>query len=284
MVFMNVSLVSSSLAEDVHVALFGGSSVATTYLPEESKHHVALEKELTKAYPEQAIKVSNFADNGEFIARYLLRGAYEKHRQSVPGLDVAIIRFGTNDIKRMDTAEYRGQMEKFIKLLKKDFPGIQIVLETGMYVDYPAHYTSDRNKKLNPAWQVSRDLAVKDGHPLVDYYETVKAEAAAGNWDVRVRAKNKGGGFILDASQDAGKENNSKWFTDIHPNPEGVRMAIREEVKTLKAYFPKKLPSGGKALERKSHSSADYSDYLNFPIARLEQKANNPDQLQKAAH
>lgn len=281
---MNALPVSLNLADNIHVALFGGSSVATTYLPEKSKHHVALGKELTEAYPGQAIRVSNFADNGEFIARYLLRGAYEKHRQSVSGIDVAIIRFGTNDIKRMDTMEYRGQLEKFLDLLKKDFPGIQIILETGMYVDYPAHYSSDRNKKLNPAWQVSRDIAAKDGYPLVDYYETVKAEAAAGNWDVRVRARSRGDGFILDASQDAGKENNPRWFTDIHPNPEGVRMAIREEVKTLKAHFPEKLPSGGKALERKAHLSADYSDYLNFPIARLEQKMNNPDQLQEATH
>lgn len=287
-VLMSISFALPSLAEDVHVALFGGSSVATTYLPEESKHHAVLEKELAKAYPGQAIKVSNFADNGEFIARYLLRGTYEKHRESVPGIDVAIIRFGANDIKRMDGAEYRGQLEKFIELLKKDFPRIQIILETGMYVDYPAHYSSDRNKKLNPAWQVSRDIAAKDGYPLVDYYETVKVETAAGNWDVRVRTKRKdkpaGERFILDASQDAGKENDPKWFTDIHPNPKGVQMAVREEVKTLKAHFPEKLPSGEKALKREAKSPADYSEYLNFPPGRLELKGKNPDQLQEATH
>lgn len=287
-IFMTVFHAHPGLAEDVHVALFGGSSVATTYLPEESKHHVVLEKELTKAYSGQTIKVSNFADNGEFVARYLLRGTYEKHRESISGIDIAIIRFGTNDIKRMDVSEYRAQLEKFMELLKNDFPGIQIILETGMYVDYPAHYTSDRNKKLNPAWQVSRDIAARDTYPLVDYYETVKAETAAGNWDVRVRAKRKdkpaAEQFILDASQDAGKENDPKWFTDIHPNPKGVQMAVREEVKTLKAHFPEKLPSGTKALQREAKSAADYSEYLNFPAARLELKGKNPDQLQEATH
>lgn len=285
MVFTNASLVRSSLAQEAHVALFGGSSVATTYLPEGAKHHAVLERELAKAYPEQAIKVSNFADNGEFIARYLLRGAYEKHRESVSGIDIAIIRFGTNDIKRMDMPEYRSHMEKFIELLKKDFPEIQIILETGMYVDYPIHYSKDRNKTLNPTWQVSRDIAAQDGYPLVEYYEAVKAEAAAGNWDVRVRARpNSRGPFVLDASQDAGKENDPRWFTDIHPNPEGVQIAVREEVKTLKAHFPEKLPSSGKALAREAKSMDDYSEYLNFPPARLERKGENPDQLQEATH
>lgn len=266
------------------MGVFGDSTVATTYLPEEAKHCAVLERELSKAYPGQEIKVSNFADNGEFVARYLLRGTYEKHRASLPGLDVAIIRFGANDMKRMKTVEYRSHLEKFIALLKTDFPGVQIVLETGMYLDYPAHHSSNRNRSLNPYYQVSRNISAEDGYPLVDYYNTVKAETAAGNWDVRVRAREgRAGPFVLDASQDAGRENDPKWFTDIHPNPEGARIAVREEVAVLRKIFPEALPFGGKAHAREARSNDDYVKYLDFSADRLLKKpVVSPDQLQEA--
>src|SRR5690606_37843598 len=133
--------------------------------------------------------------------------------------------------------EYHQQMLKFIELLKTDFPGIAIVLETGIYVDYPRHYTSDRNKSLDPYWEVSRKIAAESGYPLVDYYAVTKQEAAEGNWDIRIRTQ-AGKQIILDASQDAGKENDPKWFTDIHPNPVGVQIAAREEVRVLRTLFP----------------------------------------------
>lgn len=272
-----------TLVAAVHVGLFGGSSVATTYLPQEIKHHAVLERELEQAYPKQKIKVSNFADNGEFIARYLLRGTYEKDRASLVGLDVAIIRFGTNDAKRMETDEYRRHLEKFIALLKEDFPGVQIVLETGVYLDYPAHYTSDRNKILDPFWQVSRDLAAAEGIPLADYYEAVKAVTAAGDWDVRIRWQERGKPVVIDASQDAGKENNPKWFTDVHPNPEGVRIAVRGEVQALKKLFPETLPSGGKTITRPPRNAVFYGEYLDFSPDRLKKSPSaSPDRLQKA--
>jgi len=272
------------LASIVHIGLFGGSSVATTYLPEETKHHVVLEKELSAAYPGQEIKVSNLADNGEFIARYLLNGKYEIHRADLTGLDVAIIRFGTNDIKRMKRPEYRKQLDKFVALLQEDFPGVQIIMETGMYLDYPKHYSSDRNASLNPVWQASRDLAQEKGFPLVDFYEAAKEETAAGNWDLRVRARAADGPFVLDASRDAGKENNPKWFTDIHPNPEGVRVAVREEVKAIREKFSTALPVGQQARPRDARNQAAYAEYLDFSPDRLTVKPKvAPDQLQDAS-
>lgn len=273
------------VAAVVQIGLFGDSTVATTYLPEGAKHHEVLEQELRRTYPGQEIKVSNFADNGEFIARYLLRGAYETHRASLSGLDVAIIRFGANDAKRMGTAEYLRHLEKFIALLKTDFPGVQIVLETGMYLDYPAHHSSDRNKDLNPFWQVSRNLAAADGYPLVDYYEAVKTEAAAGNWDVRIRSRAPGTPFVMDSSQDAGKEDDPKWFTDIHPNPEGARIAVREEVRVLMKLFPDALPSGERALAREAHDADFYAESFGFSLDRMNKKPSvAQDQLQEATH
>lgn len=274
-----------SAKETVRIALFGGSSVLTRYLPEEHRHDTVLMRELAVAYPDQRIEVVNLADNGEYIARYFLRGAYERHRRAQSGIDVAIIRFGTNDQKYMAPQEYRSHLERLIEILQSDFPGVQIVLETGIYLDYPRRYSFDRNAILNPFWQVTRELAEQDGYALTDYYEAVRQETKAGNWDVRVR-KHSGGNapFILDSSQDAGKENDPVWFSDVHPNPEGVLLAVREEVKTLKALFPERLPVGQKAHTRGSRPASWYADYLGFSPERMNRRRTSApkDQLQEA--
>lgn len=246
------------------IVLFGGSSVLTSYLPEEAKHHVVLQALLHDAYPDQAMEIKNWADNGEFIARYLLRGTYEKHREVQPGIDVAIIRFGTNDQKRMTVPEYHRQLEKFLALLRRDFPGIQIVLETGIYVDFPAHYRFDRNQILNPYWEVSREIARRDGYPLVDYFEAGRRETKNGHWDLRVRR-----GLVFDTASDTGRENDPNWFSDIHPNPAGVRLAAVEEVRVLKQTFPGGLPTGQRAVPRAVADAAFYEEYLAFAADRL---------------
>ncbi len=261
------------------VVLFGGSSVYNSYLPEEFRHHIVLAAMLERGYPHQQITVDNWADNGEFIARYLLKGTYERHREAQPGIDVAIIRFGTNDQKRMDVQEYHVQMEKFLELLQCDFPGIQIILETGIYVDFPNHYNFDRNLILNPFWEVSRKIANTSGYPLVDYYEAARKQTEQGHWDIRVRK-----GLIIDSSLDSGKENDANWFTDIHPNPLGVRLAAQEEYSVLKEAFPYGLPTGQTAVKRQAKSNSDYAGLLNFSPDRLvvQKPATPQDGLQEA--
>lgn len=265
-------------AENIcRVVLFGGSSVFTSYLPEADKHHAVLQKALTEAYPGQNVEVSNWADNGEFIARYLLKGAYEKQRSSLPGMDIAIIRFGTNDQKRVNVTEYEAQLRKLIELLQKDFPGVAVFLETGIYMDYPAHYNSNRNKTLSPYWDVSRKIAAESGFPLVDFFQAGKDEAAAGNWDIRARR-----GLVLNAEQDAGKD--AAWFSNIHPNLAGVKLAVREELKAIMSRYPEKLPTDHVAATRPAEGEAYYSQWLNFASDRLAvDKNKNPEKdLQEA--
>jgi acyl-CoA thioesterase-1 len=273
MTTMNSSVQAKTAEDATRVVLFGGSSVFTSYLPESTKHHIVLAEQLKMAYPQQKIEVANWADNGEYIARYLLKGAYERQIRMQPGIDVAIIRFGTNDQKRMKEPEYYQQMLKFLTLLKNDFPGVAIILETGIYMDFPKHYTFDRNLALDPYWEVSRKIAAQFDYPLVDYYAVAKQEAAAGNWDIRVRKLGKE--FILDAGHDEGRDHDPKWFTDIHPNPVGVRLAVREEIRVLKNVFPEKLPAGQKAVKREPRDGDYYSQYLNFPAERLVTASNN---------
>lgn len=261
------------------VTLFGGSSVFTSYLPEAERHHVVLQKALEAAYPGQAVVVTNWADNGEFIARFLLKGAYDAKRLKQEGMDIAIFRFGINDQKRVKAPEFREQLIKMIQLLQGDFPGVAVFLETGVYVDFPKHYNFDRNAKLDPYWEVARRLAAERELPLIDYYEASRKETAAGNWDLRARR-----GLVLDASQDAGKENTPEWFSNIHPNAEGVRIAVRAEVEAIKARYPGKLPTGSRAAERKSETETYYSEFLGFTPDRLTLRgANAEKELQKPA-
>lgn len=257
------------------VVLFGGSSVRTSYLPEAAQHHNVLREALSHAYPHQSVEVSNCADNGEFIARYLLTGKYEKHRETLAGIDIAIIRFGANDQKRMDVAEYKAHTNHFVDLLESDFPGLTIVMETGTYFDYPAHYAFNRNLQLDPYWDVARQVAKERGYLLADYYAVMQKKTAQGEWDFRVRQ-----GLIIDNSQDAGKENDPKWFSDIHPNPAGTRLAVEEEFRCLKAAFPNALPTGQQRTPRPARKGTEYAQLLNFPFERLTQLTQpNPEQV-----
>lgn len=279
---------TASADEVVRVMLFGGSSVRTSYIAQGKQQHQALEAMLREAYPQQKIEVRNWADNGESIARYLVNGTYERHRSRAVGMDIAIMRFGTNDQKLMKTPEYENQLRKMIQRVQEDFPGVQVILETGIYVDYPKHYSFDRNQVLNPYWEVARKIARDLNLPLVEYYEASKRETEQGNWDLRIRNIRRKGPrenmYVLDASEDAGKENDPKWFTDIHPNLEGIRIAAREQLAVIRSLYPKKLPSGHKAVSYEARDQAFYSELLNFDPVRLQRKRpNNPERdLQEA--
>lgn len=283
-----MSFMFSVHAEEVsRVILLGGSSVKTSYLPKGTKHEDALKELLQEAYPEQKVEVYNWADNGESIARYFLRETYENDYAGAVGADIAVIRFGTNDQKIMSLEEYHHQLTQLVSVLERDFPGIQVFLETGIYVDFPAHYRHDRNITLVPFWDVSRRIAEERNLPLVDYFTISKNETLKGNWDLRVRARPAGQKeFVLDGSQDAGKENDPAWFTDIHPNPVGTRLAAAAETESIKAKFPDALPAGNKKSDRPAVSIEAYEELLNFTRDRLPNKkpapkaSPNPDDLQ----
>lgn len=256
----------------------------TSYLPEDDKHRSVLQRQLETAYAPQKIEVINLADNGEFIARYLTTGKYEKQRAGLKGLDVAIICFGINDQKRFDTAEFRQQLLDLIDLLKKDFPGVRIILQTGVYADYPAHYVTDRNQTLIPYWDAIRSVGAELGLPVCEVYQAMEQATKEGNWDLRIRqqSKDKPPRFVLDASQDHEHVGNVAWFSDIHPNPEGVRVAVKEQVKALKEIFPKELPMGNQIASRESKPNSFYIELLHCPAERLQASAKRPsvDQLQ----
>lgn len=267
-------------AEVSHVVLMGSSSLRTSYLPENLAHKAALQHAMDAHYGEGRAQVHNWADNGEFIARFLITGKYERFRKDAPGVDVFIIRFGANDAKRMHPPEFAQQLEKLIALLKEDFPDAKFILEDGMYLDYPAHYRKDRNQEQLPYWEQTRAIAEKHGVPLSALFEASKRETEQGNWDLRIRSqRNKT--IVCDSSQDDQYPGDIDWFTDIHPNPVGVQVAVAAEMEALKSLFPETLPTGGRKTERESKSENAYIALLNFAPERLKKTLmQNPDGFQ----
>lgn len=77
LIFLNLFfMLSSSLQADPpsRVVLLGGSSVLTNYLPETFTETATLQGTLDFVYGKGTSIVENWADNGEFIARFLISG------------------------------------------------------------------------------------------------------------------------------------------------------------------------------------------------------------------
>ncbi|HWL51036.1 MAG TPA: SGNH/GDSL hydrolase family protein [Chthoniobacteraceae bacterium] len=250
------------------VILFGGSDVITSYLPEDERYHHVAQRLLQASCPGGRFEVLNAGDNGEFIARYLISGAYEKMRSQVSGADIVVVRFGGNDEKRVDQQEFRKHLELFLDLLKADFPDAIQVLETSIYMD-PNHYHFDRNQTLTGYWQQTRDVAKERALECNDVYAMMERETLKGNWDLRIRSAPKGQERVLDDRQDAGKENDLRWFSDIHPNAKGVRLAADSLIETLGRAVSRKWPKGGGKASREPRSSSYYISLLSFGPERL---------------
>ncbi len=268
------------------VVLLGDSTVITSYLPAPQRHAAVLQKKLDEQYGAGAAEVINWADNGDFIGRFLLNGTYEKERQATPGADVFLIRYGINDEKRYSPQEFGGQLRKLIDLLHADYPKAHFILQSGVYAD-PEHFTADRNRFLNPYWEQARQVAQERGLPFCDVNLAMKEATAAGNWDLRIRRSGERGVYVLDASQDAAHVADGKsWFTNIHPNAEGVRVSVLAEARTLGEVFPQKLPTGGPATARAPRPGSDYEALLGITRDTLEIRSRRPralrDDLQTA--
>lgn len=265
--------ISGAEAKEVGIVLMGGSSVRTSYFPAEDQHHRQLQAALSKAAPGEKFKVVNWADNGEFVARYLLRGRYDRQRQSgfIPKL--AILRFGVNDQKYSTREEVAHHVSVLGDLLIHDFPGITIALETGLYVDFPAHYHYDRESILKPYWEAMRELAAERGWIFIDTHAVSKKETEAGNWDQRIRLTDrKSEPYVFDNRLDPERASDTKWFSDIHPNYEGVRIAIATEVPAILSWLKNPKPSQPTSLT--IPEERDYTTLLNFAPERLDPRKN----------
>lgn len=224
-----------------HIIMIGDCTLATDYLPKRLRNETLLQERLRQLYPHDAVTVTNEGLEGETVAQFLKRYARTFARNAPP--DYIIIRYGVNDRKAYGVEGFRARLEELCARLRHDFPRARLVLETGIYVDYPAHYEFDRNAVLQPIYEVIRELARTQGDALVDIYERMRRETEQGNWDLRVR----GYGVVDDeipiynASLDHLHEGDVRWWTNIHPNPEGIRVIADEEARVFQAHWPTTL-------------------------------------------
>lgn len=222
----------------VHLLMVGDCTLATSYLPLRLKNERILAARLAELYPEDGCVVTNEGLDGETVAQFLKRYDRTIKRNASP--DYVIVRYGVNDRRAYGVDGFRDRMVELIERLRADFPRARILLETGMYVDYPAHYEFDRNPILQPIYEVIRELGRRYGYPVIDLFERMRTETDQGNWDLRVR----GYGVVddeipvLGPGQDHLHTGDVRWWTNIHPNPVGIQVIADEEVRVLQQNWP----------------------------------------------
>lgn len=172
-------------------------------------------------------EIVNFGEDGRTTADYLVN---DKLTQLLAyQAKYYIICFGLNDVKFINTTQFDADTRALISQIQNNTPAGIPILMTNVKVDYPNHYSTDRNNlEIKPFDDVKRAIATELGLHLIDVYNRFDQEIVAGNWDHRIRTTS-----IWDASEDAGKTVGAPdyWFNNIHYNIEGNRIVADEITK-----------------------------------------------------
>jgi lysophospholipase L1-like esterase len=229
------------VAMTVRLLMIGDCTLATSYLPPRYKNEQLLAERLRELYPNDRCELVNEGLDGESVGKFLKR--YDRTLRRYEPPDYVLIRYGVNDRREYGVDGFRAALTELCERLRADLPRARVLLETGVYVDYPDHYEFDRNTVLQPIYQTIRELGQRYELPVVDVYERMKRETEQGNWDLRVR----GYGVVdedipvLGAGQDHLHEGDVRWWTNIHPNPSGIAVIADEEAQVLKRHWPDTL-------------------------------------------
>jgi hypothetical protein len=244
---LNMTMHAAEKAPDldnVIIAHFGDSTCMTNYLPAEHMVDAILNVRLKATYKTSQITNVNVAEGGDSIRRFLDNRRYEKDvKNKLPRIDIAFIRYGMNDMDRRTLPEYRKDLEELCDRVAADFPAVNIILESNMYVPW---LTDSHNKRFNEVWDVARQVAKDRNYSFVEAFERMKREAEAGNKDLCIRSqaisREKFGRRIVDNVVDKEMAGVDGWFKDAHPNYNANQMIADEELKLLVKLWPEKLP------------------------------------------
>jgi|GEM_PF-2392181 len=220
-------------ATALRVALLGDCTVACTYLPPANQPQNHLAVRLRRAYPHQSFLIRNLAADGQSADEFLHSARFAEQFRPPPRWDAAFIRYGINDRKRHGISGCIRHLGALCQAIQEHHPGIAIILETGIWVDYPAHYLWDRNARLGPLYEAMREFAHSAGLPLVDIYKNMEVETRRGNWDLRVRGLPSPQHLIVDDSFDSFFGDDPAFFTNIHPNSQCLALIAEWEVAAL---------------------------------------------------
>jgi lysophospholipase L1-like esterase len=241
--------------DPIQIVMLGDCTLATSYLPTHLTNETRLAEALERHFPGECFSITNEGLDGEAVSGFLRR--YERTMARYPRVDYLLIRYGVNDRRRDGVEGFRTTLRTLVDRLRSDYPSARLVLETGMFVDYPAHYAWDRNARVQPIYDVVRELGANYNLPVVDIYERMKAETEAGNWDLRVRGYGVVDDHIpvLGSSQDHLYGDDVYWFTNIHPNPAGIAVIADEEARVMARHWPDglRIKEQAMAVEQPAH-------------------------------
>jgi lysophospholipase L1-like esterase len=225
----------------IRIVMLGDCTLATSYLPARLKNETRLAEALEHRFPHEQLVIANEGLDGESASGFLRR--YERTMARYPEAHYLLIRYGVNDRRTDGVSGFRTSLSRLVDRLSADYPHARIMLETGIYVDYPAHYAWDRNARIQPIYDVVRSLGAEYGLPVVDIYERMKRETERGNWDLRVRGYGVVDEHIpvLGPGQDHLHRDDIHWFTNIHPNPAGIEIIADEEARVMACRWPGSL-------------------------------------------
>jgi acyl-CoA thioesterase-1 len=223
------------------IALFGDCTVDVDFPPAmRPENHLAVR--LRRAFPGQPFLIRNLAESGGTAGDLIASGRMEAALATLARLDVAFVRYGVNDRKRDGIPACIANLEALCGRVVQKSVSAAIIVETGIWVDYPTHYLFDRNARLGPLYQAMRELAAEKGYPMVDVYAKMEMETRRGNWDLRVRGLPDREHTIHDDSFDQFFADDPAFFTNIHPNSRCLGMIADWEVEKLRALFGDRLP------------------------------------------
>jgi acyl-CoA thioesterase-1 len=166
----------------------------------------------------------------------------EKVFEILPRLRIAFIRYGINDRKREGIPGCIDNLKRLCGCIQAKYQNVAVIIETGMWVDYPRHYMWDRNAALTPLYAAMRSFSEEAGYPLVDIFTNMRIETERGNWDLRVRGLPAPQHIIVDDTFDGFFGDDPAFFTNVHPNSRCLGLIADWEVSKLKELFGDELP------------------------------------------
>jgi len=224
------------------IALIGDCTVCCDYLPPANRPESHLAVRLRRAFPGQPFVIRNRSDNGGTARGFLEMGGVDGLFAAMPRLHVAFLRFGVNDRKRDGVAACVRYLALLCERLRGRYPQLAIVIETGLWVDYPDHYMWDRNARLALLYDAMRSMSREAGCELLDIFDMTRAEVERGNWDLRVRGLPDPKHTIVDGSFDGFFGDDPAFFTNIHPNSRCLGLIAEWRVEKLVELFGGRLP------------------------------------------
>lgn len=237
------------------IGLLGDSNTLISYLNAEQRWAALLEKRV-------GATVNNYGSSGK-ITKNFLSGTLLTTWQAGAN-DYYIICFGLND---NDVNNYPGSptyemiLDSFYiytdSLINSvlSIGGIPILMADGA-VDYPDHYTFDKNVGLTTFNTIKETIADSLGLMYIDQFTRFETEINSGNWDLRIRLDG-----TVDNSLDADHvADGVLWFQNIHYNANGCRIVADEICDVILALTIPTTPTNLVAIGLEDSVSLTWSD------------------------